>query len=68
MSSSIGSSRGSMWRERRQKWQEDKEHPRERKGPDWEKGRIRPTERFWVSRRIGSMMIETKNKSDCADW
>ena len=40
----------------------------ERKDPDWEKGQIRPTERFWVSRRIGSMMIETENWSGCADW
>ena len=28
LSSSMGSSRGSTWRERRQKWREDREHPR----------------------------------------
>ena len=32
-SSSIGSSRGSTWREKRQKWREDREHPRGEERP-----------------------------------
>ena len=54
-SGSVGSSRGSAWRERRQKGREEK------KGLAGKKGRIRPAERCRVSRHTGIMIIETES-------